>query len=110
MQDHHGENELVYRCYVSLDIWLKENNLRGNNECTEKTALEEWGGVYVGVRAAPEPPQIPVLFSHLTFLQGSLTMQTDIRKILHYRGVDFMAQGELPGLRLIGDVFKAAFA
>jgi hypothetical protein len=47
VQDHHGENGLAYRCYVSLDIWLKENNLRCNNECTEKTALEEWGGVYV---------------------------------------------------------------
>jgi len=38
-------------------------------ECTEKTTLEEWGPVYVGVRAAPAPPHIPVLFSRLTFFQ-----------------------------------------
>jgi len=38
-------------------------------ECTEKTTLEEWGPVYVGVRAQPAPPHIPVLFSRLTFFQ-----------------------------------------
>ncbi len=37
-------------------------------------------------------------------------MQTEIRKILHYRGVGFVSQGGLPELRLIGDVFRAAFA
>jgi hypothetical protein len=37
----------------------------------KKTTLEEWGGVYEGVRAAPAPPHIPVLFSRLTFFQWS---------------------------------------
>ena len=41
-------------------------------ECTEKTTLEEWGGVYMGVRAVPAPPYIPVLFPRLTFFQWSL--------------------------------------
>ncbi len=40
-------------------------------ECTEKTILEEWGEVYVGVQAQPAPPHIPVLFSRLTFFQWS---------------------------------------
>jgi hypothetical protein len=39
------------------------------NAGIEKTTLEEWEGVYVGVRAQPEPPHIPVLFSRLTFFQ-----------------------------------------
>jgi hypothetical protein len=27
-------------------------------------------------------------------------MQTEIRKILHYRGVGFVSQGELPGVEV----------
>ena len=38
----------------------------------KKTTLEEWGEVYVGVRAQPAAPHIPVLFSSLTFFQWSL--------------------------------------
>jgi len=43
-------------------------------ECTEKTTLEEWGPVYVGVRAAPAPPHILVLFSRLTFFQWGINI------------------------------------
>jgi len=45
------------------------------DECTEKITLEEWRGVYVGVRAAPAPPHIPVLFSRLTFYSGVRRME-----------------------------------
>jgi hypothetical protein len=36
-----------------------------------KTTLEEWGGVYAGVRATPTPQHIPILFSRLAFFQWS---------------------------------------
>ncbi len=35
----------------------------------KKNTLEVWGVVFGGVRAAPAPPHIPVLFSRLTFFQ-----------------------------------------
>ena len=38
----------------------------------KKTTLEEWGEVYVGVRASPAPLHISVLFSRLTFFQWGL--------------------------------------
>jgi len=51
----------------------------------KKTTLEEWGGVYVGVRAQPLPPHIPVLFSRLTFLQWSHLWVRSIRKLDKYQ-------------------------
>ena len=40
----------------------------------KKTTLEEWRGAYVGGRAQPTPPHMPVLFSRLTFFQWSYSL------------------------------------
>ena len=56
--------------------------LKNISERTEKTTLEEWGGLYVGVRAAPAPPHLPVLFSRLAFFQWShLWLNIEIRHL-----------------------------
>lgn len=41
-----------------------------NNECLEKTTSKASRAAYVGMRAMPASPQVPVLYLQLTFISG----------------------------------------
>jgi len=62
-----GPCRSIYRIFLLAAAFSADSIL----SALKKTTLEEWRGVYVGVRSAPAPPHIPVLFSRLTFFQWS---------------------------------------